>query len=388
LLAVATEYCFTLYGNFYDFSNELGHYLRFLSVALAFIAIVLSGVHQPFELIFREMSQRRQELTELNRRLRESEAFHAGVFNSIVESVAVLDQRGIIIAVNKAWRRLAHKNGSPFLADNSVGLDYLAVCAGVDTQPGDAANQAAAGIRSVLDGSCPYFDLEYPCHSPDVQRWFHMHVSPLLGGQSGVVVAHEDVTERRTAQAIVHELAFHDPLTQLPNRRLLSDRLRQAMVASKRTGCYGAVMFLDLDNFKPLNDRYGHELGDLLLIEAAQRLRSSVRAMDTVARIGGDEFVVVLGALDPDRVESSAQALVVAEKIRSSLSTPYRLLLRQEGQDDRMVEHQCSVSIGVALFLDDETPHDRILKSADAAMYQAKDAGRNGIRFFNAPSAS
>lgn len=191
-----------------------------------------------------------------------------------------------------------------------------------------------------------------------------------------------DITERRLIEDQVRQLAFHDALTKLPNRRLLNDHLMQAMAASKRSGCYGALMFLDLDNFKPLNDQYGHEVGDLLLIEAADRLKSRVREIDTVARFGGDEFVVMLRELDVDKVESTSQARIVAEKIRITLSEPYLLTIRREGKADTSIEHHCSASIGVALFIKHEASPEDILKWADTAMYQAKVAGCNLIRFY------
>ncbi|MCK9382656.1 MAG: PAS domain S-box protein [Sulfuritalea sp.] len=192
-----------------------------------------------------------------------------------------------------------------------------------------------------------------------------------------------DVTERRQTEQQVYQLAFYDPLTKLPNRRLLNDRLTQAMAAHKRSGCYGALMFLDLDNFKLLNDGYGHELGDLLLIEAAERLKSCVREMDTVARFGGDEFVVMLIDLSADQAESAAHAAIVAEKIHGTLSAPYVMATRQEGRADITVEHRCTASIGVTLFIHHEANQDDILKRADRAMYRAKEAGRNSVRFYD-----
>ncbi len=203
---------------------------------------------------------------------------------------------------------------------------------------------------------------------------------PLPDG--GFVTIYIDITERRQMEDQIRQLAFYDPLTKLPNRRLLSDRLSQAMAASKRGACHGAVMFLDLDNFKPLNDMHGHEVGDLLLIEVAERMKRCVRETDTVARFGGDEFVVVLSELKADRVESIAFATIVAEKIRRALAEPYRLTIKHDGTPDVTVEHHCGASIGVAMFLDHEGSQDDILKWADTAMYQAKEAGRNSIRFF------
>ena len=139
----------------------------------------------------------------------------------------------------------------------------------------------------------------------------------------------EDITERKHAEELIHNFAFFDALTQLPNRRLLNDRLSQTMLASKRSSHYGALMFLDLDNFKPLNDAHGHDAGDLLLVEVARRITQCVREVDTVARFGGDEFVIMLSDLDVDKTESIAQAAIVAEKIRSSLSEPYVLTLQR-----------------------------------------------------------
>ncbi len=181
----------------------------------------------------------------------------------------------------------------------------------------------------------------------------------------------------------LHEIAFHDALTGLPNRLMLNDRIKHATASSKRSGLFCALMFIDLDNFKSLNDTHGHEVGDLLLIEVAHRLTDCVREVDTVARVGGDEFVVMLSELRADRHESAEQAAGVAEKIRTSLAVPYRLVVSRPGQADAIVEHYCSVSIGVVMFVNHETSQVDILKRADSAMYQAKDAGRNTVRFWD-----
>jgi diguanylate cyclase (GGDEF)-like protein len=202
--------------------------------------------------------------------------------------------------------------------------------------------------------------------------------------QSVVVVSH-DVTQRKMVEQEINKLAFHDSLTQLPNRRLLDDRLEQAITACKRSGHHGAVMFLDLDNFKPLNDTHGHKAGDLLLIEVARRLASCVREVDTVARFGGDEFVVVLSELAGTKSECATQATNVAEKIRAALSGPYWLASSAQGTTKMITYQNLGASIGVVLF-NNNANGEKILKLADKAMYRAKEAGRNQIFFHDAES--
>ncbi|MCW2311552.1 sensor domain-containing diguanylate cyclase [Rhodoferax antarcticus] len=190
-----------------------------------------------------------------------------------------------------------------------------------------------------------------------------------------------ECTDRVRLESEVRQLAFFDPLTNLPNRRLLDDRLRQSIAVIKRSGNYGAVIVLDLDNFKILNDLHGHDVGDFLLLEVARRLVHCVRQKDTVSRFGGDEFVVILDELSTDKLMSLRQATEVAEKIRNSLAAPYLLKVMQTDQAEAVVQHQCSASLGVVLFLGQEASQHDLLKWADNAMYQAKAAGRNVIRF-------
>ncbi len=188
------------------------------------------------------------------------------------------------------------------------------------------------------------------------------------------VVTMTDITARKEAERAIAHLAFYDPLTRLPNRRLLLDRLQQALALSARSLRKGALLFIDLDNFKILNDTIGHDVGDRLLCEVAQRLDGSVRMGDTVARLGGDEFVVLLEDLSACAQEAAAQAKIVGEKILSELNRPYLI-----GEHT----HHSTPSIGVALFTDTGNSVDELLKHADIAMYQAKSAGRNALRFFD-----
>ncbi|MFB0935254.1 MAG: diguanylate cyclase [Propionivibrio sp.] len=205
-----------------------------------------------------------------------------------------------------------------------------------------------------------------------------------LNGRQVIYCVWRDITERKLMEEQIRVLAFHDQLTGLPNRRLLNDRLGQALAAGKRSGYFGALMLLDLDNFKPLNDAHGHAAGDMLLVEVAHRLKACVRDLDTVARFGGDEFVIMLAELSTDRDESASQSENIAEKIRASLSAPYRLTIKRRGKPSADIEHRCTASIGVTLFRDHTVHQEDVIKRADTAMYDAKESGRNAIRF--APS--
>ena len=195
-----------------------------------------------------------------------------------------------------------------------------------------------------------------------------------MGNEGVVLFMVQDITARKQSEEEIHRLAFYDALTLLPNRRLLQERLLQSMSLSARSGKHGAVMFIDLDNFKTLNDTQGHDIGDELLKQVASRLTRNVREGDTVARLGGDEFVVTLEALSNQDEEAASHAETVAEKIRSELGQPYQL---------RGIEHGISPSIGVSLYRGHQNSLDEVLKQADLAMYQAKSTGRNRVCFFD-----
>ncbi|MBC3833706.1 diguanylate cyclase [Undibacterium amnicola] len=188
--------------------------------------------------------------------------------------------------------------------------------------------------------------------------------------------------ERKRIELKVQHMAFHDALTGLPNRSLLYDRLEQTKAACKRHHRFAAVLFIDLDNFKPLNDEYGHSAGDLLLQEVAQRLSLCVREVDTVARFGGDEFVVILSDLDAEPAQAEQLACSIAEKIRASLSAPYQINI-PNAHEKTSIQHHCTASIGVVLLRHLQNHDIDIVKLADQAMYQAKATGRNKIYFLD-----
>lgn len=183
-----------------------------------------------------------------------------------------------------------------------------------------------------------------------------------------------DITDSKKAEKEIHQLAFYDGLTGLPNRRLFQDRLKQILISKSRAKSYGAILFIDLDNFKVLNDSRGHDAGDLLLIQVAERLNKCLRAGDTVARLGGDEFVIILESLDEDLQQSLMLASGVADKVLQAISQPYNI---------KEIEHHNSSSIGVSIFSAIDQNGDEVLKRADTAMYEAKLAGKNTVRFFD-----
>ncbi|WP_319239337.1 EAL domain-containing protein [uncultured Propionivibrio sp.] len=205
--------------------------------------------------------------------------------------------------------------------------------------------------------------------------WWYLSASIVeLNGEACIYSVARDITERKLAEARINELAFYDPLTRLPNRTLLLDRLRQALIGSSRSGQYGALLLIDLDNFKTLNDTLGHDTGDRLLQQVAQRLLRSVRAEDTVARFGGDEFVIILSGLSSIESDAATQVERIGEKIVAAFAQTFYL------QDTAC---QSAPSIGANLFLGQQVDIDTVLKQADIAMYRAKDEGGNGLCFFD-----
>jgi diguanylate cyclase (GGDEF)-like protein len=223
------------------------------------------------------------------------------------------------------------------------------------------------------DGVCRNFEARFRKKNGEV-IWGLMSASVIeLDGERSILSITRDISDAKKAESEIKRLAFYDPLTGLPNRRMLLDRLRQSLRSGRRTGRKCALLFIDLDDFKTLNDTLGHHTGDLLLQEVARRLVLCLRETDTAARIGGDEFVVIVENLSPDTEEAAAQAKAIAEKILTQTSEPYTLN-----------RHECMsrASIGITVFGEGKQSTSEILQQADIAMYQAKAAGRNTLRFF------
>ncbi len=240
------------------------------------------------------------------------------------------------------------------------------------------AEQYRADDRKVMDSDKARLNFDEPQTAPDGRTiWLRTSKVPLRNDRReviGVLGMYEDITDRKEAESQIHQLAFYDTLTGLPNRRLMRDRLRQALASSTRNKRYGALCMLDLDDFKGINDSRGHATGDELLQEVARRLDAGVRDGDTVARLGGDEFVIILESLSDKAAEAATQAENIAEKLRAMLHEPFEL----PGFSARV-----SSSIGIVTFIDHEIKADDLLKYADTAMYQAKAAGRDAIRFYD-----
>ena len=238
-------------------------------------------------------------------------------------------------------------------------------------------DQFKAAIERIDASHGAYEEVMYLQHTNGSVFWAHLRCSSLESAQVEIasIWVIEDITNRKAAEDAINKLAFYDPLTHLPNRRLLLDRLKRALVSSARSEEVGALLFIDLDEFRTINDTLGHELGDLLLQEVATRLLTCVREGDTVARLGGDEFVVMLEGLSESKDEVAQHCEAVGEKILNMLGQPYVL----NGHEVRSTP-----SIGITLFDGHSNLIDELLKQADLAMYQSKAAGRNTLRFFDA----
>jgi diguanylate cyclase (GGDEF)-like protein/PAS domain S-box-containing protein len=305
------------------------------------------------------------ERNRLRRELERREARLATLIASLQDCVIMLDATGRIDLIHAPSGSFL-ESSAPQLLDREFS-EHL---------PPELVRVFEAELDRVRRARSPGTS-EFALPLGGMQRFFQITVNGLADSaedSTGFLAVIRDITDRKRAEEEIRNLAFYDPLTGLPNRRLLLDRLRLAFAASARDQRQGALIFIDLDNFKRLNDTFGHDRGDLLLIEVARRLRLCVRENDTVARLGGDEFVVMLEDLHLLAEEAARQAGRVGEKILAALNRGYTLA----GQ-----EHHSTPSLGICLFQGSGTGIDDLLKRADLAMYEAKASGRNTMRFFD-----
>ena len=310
------------------------------------------------------------DLTELKRveaELADQKAHLARVVNAMPDMVFLKDANGVYLSVNPVFERFAGRPERLIVGCNDYDL----------TSPSEAERFRKYDQRAMQAWQPLVYEETLTFAEDGYQGQFETIKTPirdLTGRVTGVLGVCRDITDRKRAEQEIERLAFYDALTGLPNRRLLLDRLQRSIAACQRSKNQGALLFIDLDNFKDLNDTLGHDMGDQLLAQVATRLVGSVREADTVARFGGDEFVVMLDNLNADLTEAATQAETVAEKLLASLNQPFEL---DGGQ------HYSTPSIGITLFGDTRLTVDELLKRADLAMYQAKAAGRNTQRFFD-----
>ena len=284
----------------------------------------------------------------------------------VQEGIIVTDANNVILRVNKSFTKL-----TGYSADEVLGKTIAFLVSDHHEK------QFYQEILNALQKEKGLVDEVWIKHKDDVINPYRLTITAVSNSVEEVtnyVAAISDIRAFKEAQESIQLLAFYDPLTQLPNRRLLEDRLQQAIAGSVRSHRYGALMFIDLDHFKTLNDTLGHNFGDLLLKEVAYRLQESVRDGDTVTRLGGDEFVVMLEGLSEYLKEASIEAKTVGEKIKARINEPYKL------NDE---DYSISGSIGISLFCDNVYNAEDLLKQADSAMYQAKNSGRNKLQFYN-----
>lgn len=295
--------------------------------------------------------------------LRLSHQFLQSTLDALSIRIAILDATGAILAVNTAWRRLSAEDPTVGMTCD-VGANYLDACSAVAGEHAEEAAAIADGIRDVVELRSNEYSREYPYHTDEEKRWFSVRVTR-FGDSSPirVVVAHEDITQRKAAEEqLLHE-AYHDALTGLPNRTLFTDRLKQALARSKRCeSSLFAVLFLDLDGFKIINDSLGHMVGDQLLMTIGRRLSAGLRDGDTIARFGGDEFAVLV-----NDIKDNTDALRLADRIQKDLAIPFHL-----GGHEVFT----SASIGIALSASGYDQPIELLRDADTAMYRAKTLGK------------
>jgi diguanylate cyclase (GGDEF)-like protein/PAS domain S-box-containing protein len=301
---------------------------------------------------------------EMQQQLRASEEKFRSILRNASDGIHIVDGDGNVIEASNAFCAMLGYSREEMLGMNISQWDTQ--FAGADPRE-ELGRRLAGPVRSQSEAR----------HRRKDGSVFDVEVSgfPLeLDGRPVLFNSSRDITERKASEMRIQHLAFYDLLTDLPNRRLFGDRLRQVLSSSARSGRYGALLLIDLDNFKTINDSVGHLSGDLMLKQIASRLSAFVRKNDTVSRLGGDEFVVLLSDLSENDKDAVIRAKAVGEKILQVLSQPYRLGAR---------EFRSSCSVGITMFTGNGLSAEELIKQADIAMYQAKNGGRNNLRFFD-----
>lgn len=300
------------------------------------------------------------------RKLAEEQLYISAAAFESQESMIITDANNVILRVNRAFSK-----DTGYTAEEAVGQTPRLL----KSNRHGADFYHAMWESIIRTGGWQGEIWDRRKNGEEYQKWLIISaVKDKEGTVTHYIGAQSDITARKRAEEKINELAFFDQLTGLANRTLLLDRLKQAMTASSRSGRYSALLFVDLDNFKTLNDTLSHEVGDLLLKQVARRLTLCVREGDTVARLGGDDFVVILSSLSANEAEAASRTETVSQKILAALNEIYQL-----GD----VLHHSTASIGATLFKGTLTPVDDLMKQADLSMYKSKQAGRNTVVFFD-----
>ena len=343
------------HGPFYQQDVSQGLFALWIFVVTLIVMMLLISVLQ---------SER--DLAELE--MRNNDDKLRAIIDGALDAIVTIDESGLLVEFNPAAERIFGYNKNKVIGRS---LSEIII------PPAYRDNHIKAHQQFVLTGQKHIFDrrLELTAMRANGTEFpIELTITSLKDkGLPFVAGFIRDITDSKKAEKEIHQLAFYDGLTGLPNRRLFQDRLTQVLISKSRAKNYGAILFIDLDNFKVLNDSRGHDIGDLLLIQVAERLNSCLRAGDTVARLGGDEFVIILDSLDESLQGSVMIAGGVANKVLQAINEPYNI---------KEIEHHNSSSIGVSIFSAVDQNVDEVLKRADTAMYEAKLVGKNTIRFF------
>lgn len=358
--------------------GEVGLFARAFNRMTEKLQALYASLEERIEERTRELNMSNEQLHEeiderehIEKALQQSSDYITLLLNSVVEGIYGVNKHGNCTFINAAGLRLlGYEEESELVGSHIHDMIH-------HTRPDGSYYPSAECrlYRCLQSGEDVHVDDELfwrkDGSSFPVDYWSRQ---TLQSGEAGAVVTFMDISGRKRAEEEIRNLAYFDALTGLPNRRLLLDRFHAALLLSARSHHCGALLFLDMDKFKTLNDTLGHDYGDLMLVEVGRRIQASVREVDTVARLGGDEFVVLLENISSNLKETSKKAALVAEKVRGALAQPY--ILKEH-------EFHSSPSIGVCLYRGALESVDTLMKRADMAMYQAKDSGRNAVRFFD-----
>ena len=325
-------------------------------------------------LVLRRQNDRRQadrELQSNRKQLDHERSLLRGLIDALPDLIYFKDTRGRFLGCNHAFERYIGCVESDLLNKTDEDL------AGVINQ--DFKHLAQPDLSDENDKTRYEHEASYPDGTPVVFNNVKARFYGQNGELHGTVGISHDISKLKEAEEKIRTLALYDPLTRLPNRRLMLERLKMLLASSQRSGLYNALLFIDLDNFKDINDTQGHSLGDQLLVAVAERLQGSLRMEDTAARLGGDEFVVLIGEISGDKTTAARRAEEVAEKLRAALCAGYELAYEENQRN----LYYCTASIGITLFSNIEKDEEEVLKQGDLAMYQSKARGRNMICFFD-----